>query len=317
MPAGKPKKRNAPGAMALLLAAVAAALLLASIDCVPHGAMPRRAKAARPEFGALAIAAELCALGPRDSGTIGAAEATNWIADRLAKSGLDPVTDTFTELVPGIGNTTFRNVVATIPGTTRKHVLLLSHYDTKRGIGEGFAGANDGASSTALLLALAEWFRRNPPPGGASVTFAFLDGEECISEYGPHDGLHGSRRLAAQLKAARTRLDGAILLDMVGDASLNLTIPANADGRLMALALLSARRLGIRDKVGRKPQDMVDDHQPFLLLGYPAIDLIDFEFGSGPGLNDYWHTPADTIDKLSDESLDVVGALVIEMIANI
>ena len=172
------------------------------------------------------------------------------------------------------------------------------------------------ASSTALLLALAKWFRQNPA-GATTITFAFVDGEECRAEYGPHDGLHGSRRLAAQLKASRTRLDGVILLDMVGDADIGLTIPANADGRLMALAMQSARRLGMRDRVGRMPQDMLDDHQPFLLLGYPAIDLIDFEYGSGPGLNDYWHTPEDTIDKLSDESLDAIGALVIDMIRNI
>jgi Zn-dependent M28 family amino/carboxypeptidase len=232
-------------------------------------------------------------------------------------AGLQPVADVFTEPDPrGGGTLAFRNVSASLPGKTRKHILLLSHYDTKAGIGGGFTGANDGGSSTGLLLALARWFAAQPDRE-ATLTFAFLDGEECLVDYGPHDGLRGSRRLAAQIKAARTRIDAVILLDMVGDASLSLTIPANVDGRLMATLTQSAARLGLRDRVSRHAADMLDDHQPFLDLGFPAIDIIDFEYGSEPGLNDYWHTPQDTIDKLSDESLDAVGAIVIDMVRHL
>jgi hypothetical protein len=49
----------------------------------------------------------------------------------------------------------------------------------------------------------------------------------------------------------------------------------------------------------------------------PAIDLIDFAYGSAPGLNDYWHTPADTLDKLSAESLDLFGRVVARMVAEL
>jgi Zn-dependent M28 family amino/carboxypeptidase len=56
---------------------------------------------------------------------------------------------------------------------------------------------------------------------------------------------------------------------------------------------------------------------PFLLAGMPAIDVIDFEFGSAPGLNDYWHTPEDSMDKLSVESLQTVGDTVLRMIENL
>ena len=269
----------------------------------------------RPALGALARVEALCAIGPRESNSMGAAEAAAWIAGELDAMGLFPVTDVFTEKT-ATGDKTFRNVTATIPGTTRKHILFLTHYDTKRGIGEGFTGANDGGSSTGLLLALAQWFLANPADGTA-LTFAFLDGEECAEEYGPRDGLHGSRRLAAQMKGARTRIDAVILLDMVGDADLSLTIPSNSDPRLVATLMQSAARLGLKDRVRRKPEEMLDDHQPFLDLGYPAIDIIDFEYGSAPGLNDYWHTQDDAVDKLSDATLDAVGALAIDMVKSL
>lgn len=283
--------------------------------CVCHLTGCAKIEPVRPALGAFERVEAICAIGPRESGTIGAAEAAAWIAAELDAAGLFPVTDSFSDKTAS-GEKTFRNVTATITGTTKKHILLLSHYDTKSGVGEGFAGANDGGSSTALLLSLAKWFRANPPDG-ATLTFAFLDGEECETEYGPRDGLHGSHRLAAQMKGARTRLDAVILLDMVGDADLTLTIPSNSDPRLVATLMQSAKRLGMAERVRRKPEEMLDDHQPFLELGYPAIDIIDFEYGSAPGLNDYWHTPEDTLDKLSDETLDAVGALVIDMANNL
>lgn len=295
------RRQRAPGAFRLLLAALALA------GCA-------EIKPERPSLGALAKVEALCALGPREAGTIGAAEAAEWIAGELDAAGLPPIVDAFSE--PGREAVTFRNVTASLKGLTRKHILLLSHYDTKAGVAPDFCGANDGGSSTGLLLALARWFKENPH-NDATLTFAFLDGEECLVDYGPHDGLHGSRRLAAQLKATRTRLDAVILLDMVGDTDLSLTIPANVDGRLMATLSQSARRLKMEGCVRRHGADMLDDHQPFLELGYPAIDIIDFEYGSAPGLNDYWHTPQDTPDKISDATLDRVGALVIDMVRHL
>ncbi|MBR3086938.1 MAG: Zn-dependent exopeptidase M28 [Kiritimatiellae bacterium] len=294
--------------MAAARRSIAAAALIAAAGCA-------RIEPERPAFGALELVNGLCAIGPRVSGTIGAAEAAAWIGRELDDAGLLPIVDAFTESTPA-GQTVFRNVMATLPGKTRKNILLLSHYDTKSGIADDFSGANDSGSSTALLLALARWFAANPYDG-ATLTFAFLDGEECREEYGRSDGLHGSRHLAAQMKGARVRLDAVILLDMVGDSDLTLTIPANVDRRLMATLQQAASRLGISEKVRHKPVDMIDDHQPFLDLGYPAIDIIDFEYGSAPGLNDYWHTAGDTIDKISDASLDEVGAIVIEMIRSL
>ena len=292
---------------------VCAALALAALLAPLHGCFDDGFKPPRPAFGAKAIAERLCALGPRESGTDGAAAAAAWLADELRALGLQRVAvDTFDDPDENGTSRIFRNVMAMIPGKGPRHFVLLSHYDTKAGIAPDFVGANDGGSSTALLLALARWFIDNPFEG--TLTFAFLDGEESRTAYGPYDGLHGSRRLATRLKSATDRIDGAILLDMVGDADLKLTIPQNVDRRLLAALNQAARTLGLSERVTRKDAEMIDDHQPLLQLGIPAIDIIDFEYGSAPGLNDYWHTPQDTVDKLSDETLDAVGALVIEML---
>lgn len=263
----------------------------------------------RPEFHAREIAERLCALGPRDAMTPGAAAAAEWIADELRYMGVKPVVDEFND--PGENGTRriFRNVIATLPGSGSRHFLLLSHYDTKSGLADDFIGANDGGSSTALLLALAKWYRDNPAE--ATLSFAFLDGEECVTEYGRYDGLHGSRHLAGRLKTSGTRLDGVILLDMVGDGNLSLTIPANCNRKMVAALRQAANALEVGMRMEEENFEMIDDHDPFHKLGYPALDIIDFEYGSRPGLNDYWHTPEDTVDKLSDATLDTVGALVI------
>lgn len=263
-------------------------------------------------FGAKEIAERLCRLGPRDSCTPGAAAAANWIASELQFSGLKPIVDEFNDPDIDGKERIFRNVLATLKGTGQKHYLLMSHYDTKSGIAPDFIGANDGGSSTALLLALANYFRLNPSE--ATLTFAFLDGEECVKDYGPYDGLHGSRRLAAQFKSSRTRIDGVILLDMVGDENLLLTIPINSSTRLISVLQQAAKATGIERRVRETTMELHDDHVPFIQLGYHAIDIIDFDYGSAPGRNDYWHTPEDTIDKLSDTSMDMVGTLVVEMI---
>ena len=256
----------------------------------------------------------LCEHGPRDALTPGAEAAAKWIAAELSEIGLAPDTDTFDDPAPNGASRVFRNVTATAAGTGSGHILLLSHYDTKSGISGKFVGANDGGSSTGLLLELAAHFARNPTV--PSVTFAFLDGEECRRTYGENDGLHGSRRLARAMREARKGADAVILLDMVGDRDLRLTLPRNGTAQLKTALLDAAEAQGIRSKVGLLPYDIVDDHVPFLEAGFPAVDLIDFEYGSSPGLRDYWHTDSDTIDKLSAESLRVTGALIIQFVTD-
>jgi len=262
---------------------------------------------------AMAEVRALVALGPRDGGTTNAQRAADYLAGRLHNVGVTTEVRPFQDAVPG-GTATFRNVVGKIPGCGPGVIILCAHYDTKTGI-PNFIGANDSGSGVGVLLELARVLQ--PAWHGApEIWLALFDGEECRVEYGPHDGFHGSRHLAQQLvttgRAKEVR--AMILLDMIGDRDLTVTLPPNGTAALTILALTAAERVGAREKFSLTPGAIFDDHQPFLDAGMPAVDLIDFQFGSAPGLNDYWHTAADTPDKLSAESLQTIGRVVLQML---
>lgn len=292
-----------------------------STSCAPAPGEPQApAPAADPAAfsgeRALEEVSLFVALGPRHSGTEGAETAAHYLVDRLTEIGVPAALDVFTDPVPD-GEAVFRNVTATFPAAAGAADLIIvgSHYDTKSGVSPDFAGANDSGSSTGLLLELARVLKQTPPLK-AEIMLAFFDGEECRVAYGPRDGLHGSRRLAKRLvmnnEVGRTR--GVIIVDMIGDRDLMVRIPRNSSRRLTSLAFEAARAEGARLKFGLHEGDILDDHVPFANVGAPAIDLIDFEYGSGPGKDDYWHTPEDTMDKLSAESLRIVGRVVVRMI---
>lgn len=257
------------------------------------------------------------AVGPRDAGTPGAERAANVLADRLRALGVEAAIQEFREPSPLGPETVFRNVLGRIPGRTDRIVLLGSHYDTKAGIPD-FVGANDSGSSTGLLLELARAFAAAGTPE-LEIRFAFFDGEESRIEYGPTDGFHGSRHLARTMAAdgSLSNVVAMILLDMVGDRDLTLTIPRNCTPWLVSAAFAAARAEGVRERFQLYPYNVGDDHVAFFERGVPAINFIDFEFGSAPGRNDYWHTPADTLDKLSAESLDLVGRVVARLVADL
>lgn len=299
-------------------------LLVVAVGChraaeppavIPLPATPLATAPATLGSRALDYVTRLAALGPRDAGTEGAAQAAHWLSAELQRLGLETTIEAFEDKTPD-GSATFYNVLATLPGKRPATILLLSHYDTKSGIAPDFIGANDGGSSTGLLLALAEYLATQPPPRH-TIQFALLDGEECRYRYGSNDGLHGSRHLAARLAREKAPLAAVILLDMIGDDDLTLTIPRNSSSDLKLLLLDAAAAHGARQRIKLLASEILDDHQPFLDHGFAAIDLIDFEYGSRPGANDYWHTPEDTLDKLSAETLQLVGTITLEMIARL
>jgi len=263
---------------------------------------------------ALDEARDFVALGPRVSGTPDAERAAAHIQERLAALGLSPSVDVFKDATPA-GPLVFRNITARLEGATPGLIVLAGHYDTKGGISDRFVGANDSGSSTGLLLALAAALRRDPPTG-PTLLLSFLDGEECRERYDRHDGLHGSRRMASRLEriASGQPVLAVIVVDMIGDRDLSVTIPRNSTPGLIAHAFDAAQAEQARTRFSLLGGAVIDDHVPFLERGYPAIDLIDFQYGSSPGENDYWHTEKDTMDKLSADSLQTVGRVVIRMI---
>lgn len=264
---------------------------------------------------ALAEVKALVAITPRHSGSPGAQKAAEHLLARLRAAGIQSSLDEFKEETPA-GQMLFRNVIGVLPGRPADPWIIVgAHYDAKAGIAENFQGANDSGSGCGVLLELA----RNIKSGSnlpVNFIFVFFDGEECVSRYGKNDGLHGSRRLAEQLvndgRSAKVR--AVIILDMVGDRDLNITIPRNSALSLVSALFAAAQAEGTREKFTLSPAQILDDHTPFLSAGMPAIDIIDFEYGSAGGRNDYWHTPQDTVDKLSVQSIEVVGRTVLRLL---
>lgn len=246
------------------------------------------------------------------SGSAGASNASAYLVGRLRARGLHVTLDAFENQTPE-GIKTFRNVMAVIPGKQDRVVILGAHYDLKAGI-EPFVGANDSGSGVGLLLALAPVLQESND--GPEMWLVFFDGEECLVNYGRGDGLHGSRHLAGRLvaegKVARVR--AFILADMIGDKNLTVTLPRNSDAALVSAVFSAATAAGVRDAFSLLDYSILDDHQPFLELGIPAIDLIDFHYGSAPGINDYWHTSEDTLNKLSANSLETVGRVILRVL---
>lgn len=261
---------------------------------------------------ALAHVEKLVNYGPRPSGSHAVIRSATYIAAQLQELGYETEEQVFMAQTPR-GPMQFRNVI----GTTRLQraqepiLIVASHYDTKNLTNTAFVGANDGGSSTGLLLELAR-----VASGQANIWFVFFDGEEAQVEYGENDGLHGSKYFVEDLKGKELvpRVKALILLDMVGDAQLNVSLPSNSHPVLTQKLFDAARDTGYRDYFALYQRPILDDHVPFQQAGIPALDIIDFEYGSAPGLNDYWHTGADTLDKLSPRSLEIVGQTTLRLL---
>lgn len=242
---------------------------------------------------------------PRHAGTIGARLAAEWIRESAASLGLDAKVDVFrAQSLDSVFD--FANVIAEIRGSDgrdAKWIVFMSHFDTYRNAGPRFEGANDGASTTGLLLALAASIRRAGAPR-RNVALLWTDGEEARYSYSPNDGFQGSKRAVAEFRRLGRDVLAAVNLDMLGDRDLRIELPANGTPSLNALVLKAARRAGLRDLVSPSRYEISDDFSAFLSAGWPATDLIDFSFGPG---NRWWHLPDDTLDKISVDSLFKAG----------
>ena len=246
---------------------------------------------------------------PRDAGTICARIASNRILDAASAAGADVRRDAFRAETPN-GMKEFTNLYAEFKcGTTNdRWVVVVSHYDTKPGT--GCPGANDGASTSGLLIGLANAFSNWRSPKG-NLMLVWTDGEECMTAYGPNDGFWGSKRAAAYLEEKNRKVQAVICVDMLGDKDLDISIPSNGSPTLAKIAVHAAKRIGCPGLLKPRDEFVKDDHVAFLERGFKAVDLIDFNYGPS---NSYWHTPQDTMDKVSEESLLKSGKLVAEML---
>lgn len=248
---------------------------------------------------ALQLVERQVVLGPRNPGSEGHEEVQELILDQLSAAGWETARQPFSH-----GGVDLANLIGRRSGSEGEWIVLGAHYDTRpvadeeRSTNPGpVPGANDGASGVAVLLELAH----SLPPGslGCDVWWVFFDAEDSGRLDG-WDWILGSRHFVAELDS---QPDAAVIVDMVGDRSLQLPRERNSTPALVDEIWATAAGLGHGAFQDRPGHSMLDDHTPFLQAGVPAVDIIDFDYP-------YWHTEADTMDKVSAQSLAAVGETV-------
>jgi glutaminyl-peptide cyclotransferase len=293
-------------------------LATALLGSLPALARRRAGAATSPTFdGARALrdVERLVAIGPRPPGSAALARTRAYLTAELRSAGWRVRDVPFTAQTPW-GPIVMTNVIAEWPGRGSGILAVAGHYDTKVFEKFRFVGANDGGSSTALLIelgrALAPRLRAETPP--STRWLVFFDGEEAQIQWSATDSLYGSRALAAALRASGdlARLRALVVADMIGDRDLVIPRETQSTAWLTGIVWATARRLGLEQHFPDRTQTVEDDHVPFLDAGVAATVLIDLDYGGPPGRNAYWHTPEDTVDKLSAESLRVVGTVILE-----
>jgi Zn-dependent M28 family amino/carboxypeptidase len=281
----------------------------------------------------------LVALGPRPPGSDALWKAGDYIQAELRALGLTPQEQVWTDPKEKIR---FRNVWVQVPGEDPAEGPILaigSHYDTKVFHGHAtpahnfsFVGAIDGGGASGLLIELARHLvaRKNRP----NIWLIWFDGEESLEvQWNDDRALFGSRHFVATMQADKTRfpkglnqrLKVFVLLDLIGDRDIKLDKDVTSNPDLNRIFLEAAKVLGEEQRMFRweLPAEFKDDHLPFRQKGVTVVDLIDFAWRipeqhkdpakvpeAARGLQAWWHTEHDTLDKMSPRALAFAGNLV-------
>jgi len=265
------------------------------------------------EQNAMRLLTKLVSFGPRSAGTAANLRQAEFIAETARSYGAITTSHKFKRMTTE-GLLQFVNIEVVIPGKRKDFVIIGSHFDTKKlPKGIKFEGANDGASSTAVLLELVKTIKASGIQAEYTLKFVFFDGEECFNEYGANDGLFGSRHYTSQLKEKNLvpQCRAVIILDMVGDKDLNITLPLDSDKQLCEMLFEAADQSGSRKYFDYLPTALIDDHTPFEEIGIPVINIIDFEFGQK---NSFWHSSEDNIKNISAKSLKIIGRTTLKLL---
>jgi glutaminyl-peptide cyclotransferase len=254
---------------------------------------------------------EIVAFGPRWDGSPGMQKVYGYLKGKLKSDQVEE--DVFTAQT-SIGPVPMRNIIVKFPGAKDGVIVVASHYETNYWLrNTNFVGANDGAATSALLLAMADQLR-GKKLAGYSVWLAFLDGEECMTRiWHTNDALWGSRHLAQKWQDDGTskKVKAFLLADMIGDADLDIYRDENSTPWLEDVVLQAATRLGYQSHFFAATNTVEDDHIPFARAGMPVADIIDLDYGYN---NSFHHTTQDTVDKLSIDSLKISGDAILETI---
>ena len=271
---------------------------------------------------------QLLAVAPkRFNGSPGHLAAEKFIKDHFRPEAAkgDFITDEFTANTP-LGIQTMRNYIVRFAGKKDGVIVLASHYETNYPLKDlNFIGANDGACTSALLIALGQYFRTHPPQG-YSVWLVFDDGEEAVANppYNPNqwsasNSLYGTRHLAAKWYSDGTlkRIKAFIVADMIGDKDLDILEEMGSTPWLRDVFRQAAANTHHSANVFQTQSEEEDDHLPFLKRGVPSLDVIDSSYGpmdSRTGDYAFHHTAQDTTDKISPQSLQISSDLFLETV---
>jgi glutaminyl-peptide cyclotransferase len=258
---------------------------------------------------ALASTRHAVSFGERPSGSPANQKLRDWIVTELKATGANVSIDSFSGRTPE-GPVPMANVIAKFTGSSGKAVAISGHFDTKKIAQVHFLGANDAGSSTGLLLELAHVMAKTKYRD--DIYLVFFDGEEALGEWTDTDSRYGSRHLAAKWLADGTlsHLVALINVDMIGDKDLDVLNDSNSSAALREMTQRAAAKLGYAKHFRQDAGAIDDDHRPFAEVGVNVLDLIDFDYGPNQA---YWHTDKDTMDKLSAQSLQIVGEVVLEL----
>jgi len=295
---------------------------------------PHAQSQAHPVTGAavLKLTQEFVNAAPkRYIGAPGHAAAEAFIRDHFKPEAAhgNLVADTFIARTP-IGPLSMTNYIVKFPSINpaKKNsiIVLASHYETNYPLKDiNFIGANDGACTTALLIALGQYYRDHPPQGD-SVWLLFDDGEEAIDnppyaadQWSDSNSLYGTRHIAAKWSADGTlgHIKAFIVADMIGARDLNVDKDSNSTPWLLDLLAQAGRDTHHSNYLFKNSTTVDDDHIPFKQRGVPVLDIIDLDYG--PPTNErpegaYHHTEKDSMDKLSASSLQVSADLFLDVV---
>jgi len=243
-------------------------------------------------------------IGPRPAGSPEIERTRDYIRKELSTLGLTVKEQAFEATTPA-GKVQMVNMRAMIGGAdTARRLIIAGHYDTKLSKDVKFVGANDGGSSTGFLIELARVLKQSPP--AMPVELLFLDGEEAVRlEWLDPDNRYGSRYYVESARKDGTlqQIAALVLVDMIGDKDLGMKREAQSTPWLTSVIWDTAARLGRKEFLAEETP-IEDDHIPFLEAGVAAVDLIDLDYQP-------WHTPQDTMDKLSAKSFQAVGEVLL------
>ncbi len=258
----------------------------------------------------MVILKKIVSFGPRPSGSASLERVREYIKQYLFERHVEVCEDSFFSSTP-IGKVKFVNLHAFIrsehPGKKTQRVIDATHYESKKFDDFVFLGANDGASGTAVILSMLNELKSKKY--SFDIELVFFDGEESFGPWTEKDSLYGSRHYAKKLKKNKKldEIGALILLDMVGDKELDIDYDINSSRHLTQLMIQASRNKKIEHIFSERTIMIDDDHIPFIKEGVPAINIIDFNYDS-------WHTPYDTVDKVSAKSMNDAGTLVLEML---